>query len=241
MLTPQEVSERSFSRASFVGYQMAQVDEFLDVLTQDYTALYNDNAVLKSKLKVLVDKVEEYRSTEEAMRRALRAAQRQADELVEEAQKEKARIKAEAEAAAKRQREQVAQELAAEEYRLQQAKESTAAFVAQVQALNAKQAEYLSSIQDLCPPADNRAHVEDTAAAIDSNMKEMLNEDAAQTAAEEPEDLSQTTEFAPVSVPQEETEAAETPAEEAQEQPQPRRYNIQFVPFRPEDKQEEQL
>ena len=63
MLTPQEVSERAFPKASFGGYNMAQVDEFLDVLTEDYSALYSENAVLKSKMKVLVEKVEEYRST----------------------------------------------------------------------------------------------------------------------------------------------------------------------------------
>ena len=31
MLTPQEVSERAFPKASFGGYNMTQVDEFLDV------------------------------------------------------------------------------------------------------------------------------------------------------------------------------------------------------------------
>ena len=67
MLTPQEVSEHTFQKVSFGGYNMAQVDEFLDVLTSDYSALFNENAVLKSKMKVLVDKVEEYRSTAEAM------------------------------------------------------------------------------------------------------------------------------------------------------------------------------
>ena len=59
MLTPQEVSERAFPKASFGGYNMAQVDEFLDVLTEDYSVLYSENAVLKSKMKVLVEKVEE--------------------------------------------------------------------------------------------------------------------------------------------------------------------------------------
>lgn len=85
MLTPQEVSERAFPKASFGGYNMAQVDEFLDLLTADYTSLYNENAVLKSKMKVLVEKVEEYRATEDAMRKALMTAQRMADELVKEA------------------------------------------------------------------------------------------------------------------------------------------------------------
>ena len=62
MLTPQEVSTHSFAKASFGGYNMAMVDEFLDELTDDYTALYKENAALKAKLKVLVEKVEEYLS-----------------------------------------------------------------------------------------------------------------------------------------------------------------------------------
>ena len=33
MLTPQEVSERAFAKASFGGYNMAMVDEFLDELS----------------------------------------------------------------------------------------------------------------------------------------------------------------------------------------------------------------
>ena len=39
MLTPQEVKSHAFQRASFGGYNMGQVDEFLDILTEDYTAL----------------------------------------------------------------------------------------------------------------------------------------------------------------------------------------------------------
>ena len=41
MFTPQEVSEKVFPKASFgsAGYAMSAVDEFLDTLTEDYTAL----------------------------------------------------------------------------------------------------------------------------------------------------------------------------------------------------------
>ena len=61
MFTPQEVSEKTFPKASGFnnGYGMAAVDEFLDALTEDYTALYKDNAALKAKLKVLAEKVED--------------------------------------------------------------------------------------------------------------------------------------------------------------------------------------
>ena len=92
MLTPQEVSEHAFAKASFGGYNMAMVDEFLDVLTADYTTLYKENATLQAKMKVLVDKVEEYRSTEEAMRKALLTAQKMADELVAQAEAKKTEL-----------------------------------------------------------------------------------------------------------------------------------------------------
>ena len=100
MLTPQEVSNRAFSKAAFGGYNMAMVDEFLDELTDDYTALYKENAALKAKMKVLVDKVEEYRATEDSMRAALLTAQKMASTMVEEAEAKKAHLIANAEAEA---------------------------------------------------------------------------------------------------------------------------------------------
>ena len=118
MLTPQEVSERAFQKVSFGGYNMAQVDEFLDILTGDYSALFNENAVLKNKMKVLVDKVEEYRSTEEAMRKALLAAQKMADDMVREAEAKKDQMLAQTEKDAEKRKEDLARELEAEEFRL---------------------------------------------------------------------------------------------------------------------------
>ena len=129
MLTPQEVSERAFPKASFGGYNMAQVDEFLDVLTEDYSALYSENAVLKSKMKVLVDKVEEYRSTEEAMRKALMAAQRMADDMVKEAEKKRTEILQEAEGEAQKKIDAIRQEADTERFRLESAKKETASYV----------------------------------------------------------------------------------------------------------------
>ena len=85
MMTPQEVGSRSFAKATLGGYNLAQVDEFLDALTEDYTALYNENAILKNKLKVLSETVEEYRATDIAMRKTLLAALLMADAMVEDA------------------------------------------------------------------------------------------------------------------------------------------------------------
>ena len=64
MFTPQEIQEQTFSKAVFGGYDMQQVDDFLEPLTEDYITLYKENSVLKAKMKILVEKLEEYRAQE---------------------------------------------------------------------------------------------------------------------------------------------------------------------------------
>ena len=92
MFTPQEIQEKTFVKAVFGGYDMATVDEFLEPLTEDYITLYKENAVLKSKMKVLVEKLEEYRAQEQSMRKAILTAQRTADNMVAEAEKKAAKL-----------------------------------------------------------------------------------------------------------------------------------------------------
>ena len=180
MLTPQEVSEHAFSKASFGGYNMTMVDEFLDLLTVDYTALYNENAVLKSKMKVLVDKVEEYRSTEEAMRKALLTAQRMADEMIREAEQKKTNIIRDAEQEAADRIAQIRQEIANEEYRLTAAQNATTAYVTKIRQQHQKELEYLDNLAQLTPvPKAEEDKVDEAAQAIEESLLRMLREESA--------------------------------------------------------------
>lgn len=187
MLTPQEVSERAFPKASFGGYHMAQVDEFLDVVTNDYSALYSENAVLKSKMKVLVEKVEEYRSTEEAMRKALMAAQRMADDLVKEAERRRAQILQEAEGEAQKKVDAIRQEAEAEQFRLAAAQRDTAAYVEKVRALHAQAIAYLDGLDQLTPelpPVPQEDKVEEAVSEIDDSVQRLVAQAMAEAAAE---------------------------------------------------------
>ena len=66
MFTPQQIDQISFGKATFGGYSMDDVDAFLEPLTEDYITLYKENALLKSKMKVLVSKLEEYRNRQQS-------------------------------------------------------------------------------------------------------------------------------------------------------------------------------
>ena len=100
MFTPQQIEQISFSRATFGGYDMQQVDEFLEPLTEDYVTLYKENALLKSKMRVLVGKLEEYRKHEAAMKEAVANAQKAADKMIMEAEAKCAKMMSNATAAA---------------------------------------------------------------------------------------------------------------------------------------------
>ena len=151
MLTPQEVSGRAFSKAAFGGYNMAMVDEFLDELTDDYTSLYKENAALKAKLKVLVDKVEEYRATEDSMRAALLTAQRMANTMVEEAEEKKKAMLAGAEDEARAKIGALQSDVELEQRRLNAAKAATAEFLQKTRELAQAQLALIERAPDLTP------------------------------------------------------------------------------------------
>lgn len=96
VLTPQEVQDKKFAKAVFGGYDMGEVDEFLDQIVSDYEQLYKENAILKGKLKTLAEKVEEYRSVDEQMRQTLARAKRESDEQIESAKQQSAEMRTEA-------------------------------------------------------------------------------------------------------------------------------------------------
>ena len=231
MLTPQEVSERAFAKASFGGYNMAMVDEFLDLLTADYSALYSENAVLKSKMKVLVDKVEEYRSTEEAMRKALMTAQRMADELVREAEEKKAAMLRDAEREVADKVAHLRQEVLDEEYRLTAAKNATIAYVEKVKSLHRQEQEYLANLDQLAPAPQVPDQVDEAAQAIDDSVQRLLAAAQADVKAElEREELEDTTEFA-VDAPPQGVETEDIPEEPAEEQDDLEKTAVHHIDF----------
>ena len=157
MYTPQEVSEKTFPKSSGLssGYSMTAVDEFLDGLTEDYTALYKDNTTLKAKLKVLAEKVEEYRATEDAMRSTLLAAQKMAAQMVAEAQAERVKSIAEAHAAKEKtisNARQLQQEIRDSWEKLAAAQSETESFIQRSRELCAQQMAFLDALPERNAP-----------------------------------------------------------------------------------------
>lgn len=203
MLTPQEVSTRAFPKAAFGGYQMTSVDEFLDELTEDYSTLYKENATLKAKMKVLVDKLEEYRATEDSMRSALLTAQKMADNIVAQAEGRKEELLANAEEEARKKLASLRDEVLAEEARLNAAKAGTQDFLAKMEALCREHEALLAQIPDLTPTQSAPAEEEKSTPIEEdvSSIEEKIMASFGEVAEEE-------------RAPAEEEEAPASPAEE---------------------------
>lgn len=135
MFTPQQIDQISFTQAR-KGYNMEEVDAFLEPLTEDYVTLYKENGLLKSKMRVLVGKLEEYRKSEAGMKDAMVNAQRTCDRMVREAEEKCARMMKEANANAASAAKNAASAdslVAAENARVEEARRAAAARINEIQ------------------------------------------------------------------------------------------------------------
>lgn len=156
-MTPQDIREKVLEKTVIGGYDIASVDQFREEAAVALAEGQKETAVLKGKMKVLVDKIEDYRSTEDAMRLALVQAQKVAKQITEDAKAQAAQVVAEAEAYAAKVRAEadvysrqtiggLQQAKADEEERLLLAKAASAKFMQDARALCVEQLNYLDTM-----------------------------------------------------------------------------------------------
>ena len=153
MFTPQQIEQISFGKATFGGYDMNDVDEFLEPLTEDYITLYKENALLKSKMRVLVGKLEEYRKNEAAMKDAMVNAQMTCDKMVAEAEAKCAEMLVAANNAANQNARNANALVAAENSRVEEARKAAAAKIEEIQEQMRSCIQALDRIKEANKPA----------------------------------------------------------------------------------------
>ena len=159
MITAQDIREKTFEKSTFGGYAMGEVDDFLDELADDLAAAQKESAVLKGKMKVLVEKIEEYRANEEAMKLALVSAQKMAREIETDSQTKADDVLAAAEAkaqeiiaAAQAEADAITGSIQAkadaEELRYQQAKATAIEYIQSMRLLAERQLGLLAGLEE---------------------------------------------------------------------------------------------
>ena len=183
MITAQDIREKTFATVRRDGYDMDVVDNFLDDLANETEAAQKENAVLKSKMKVLVNKIEEYRASEEATQRAILSAQKLAIQIESDARARAAAIIADAEKQAQAKIGAIAQATKDEEALLAAAKAATAKYVESAREAFNRQ---LRTLEDVSrgfmpdrPPVEEKPApaVEETVRSIEDSVSRFRPDD----------------------------------------------------------------
>ena len=176
MFTPQQIEQISFGKATFGGYDMQDVDEFLEPLTEDYVTLYKENALLKSKMRVLVGKLEEYRKNEASMKDAMVNAQKTCDMMVREAEQKCAQMLSEASATANANAINADALVASELARVEEAKKAAADKIEEIQAQMRVCIQALDRIKEANRPTESAAFDYDRTEGVTDTTEAVANE-----------------------------------------------------------------
>ncbi len=146
MLTPLDIENKKFAKQMVNGYNVDEVDDFLDELTKDYEKLYKDSTESKAKIDELSNSIEKYKNIETTLQSTLMMAQTTAEEVKSVAQKEAEQIVKSAQNDAKAAVEDLNSQIAAKQRELEELKKQMDVYKAKMEALLISQLELLKDI-----------------------------------------------------------------------------------------------
>lgn len=214
MMTLENIRNVEFNRGR--GYRAEEVDDFIDACADTVQQLMQEKEELNQKMKVLADKLVEYRNDEDSIRAALLNAQRTGDTVLREAEQKAQQIIEEAKKEAEKAREALYARVEQEKQELERIQREVAAFKERMLTLYKEHLELLKLLPD------EEAAAEEPAAPVEAAPAEEAAEETPAPLTEE-EPVSENVIVAP---PVEEIIAV--PDEEQDVKPVSRFSNLKF-------------
>ncbi len=87
-ITPVDIRQQQFSTRMFRGYDVQEVDAFLEDVAGDYEQLVRENALLKDQLAALEERMRGIEERERTLQETLVTTQRVTEEMKESAKRE---------------------------------------------------------------------------------------------------------------------------------------------------------
>ena len=146
MLTPLDIENKKFSKQMMNGYNVEEVDDFLDQLTEDYEKLYKEVTDNKNKLEELTESIGKYKNIENTLQNTLIMAQTAADDMKNAARKEAEQIVNEAQTEAKQTVMELEQEITLKKKELEELEKQFDVYKAKMESLLISQLELLKEV-----------------------------------------------------------------------------------------------
>ena len=157
MITPLDIENKKFSRQMMNGYNVDEVDDFLDEVMEDYESNYKELATLRTKVEELELSLTRYKTIESTLQNTLVMAQstadevknvarQQADQIINEAQREAENIIRASKDSALRAVDELEQQIRNKEQQYTEARKQFDIYKAKMEALLISQSELIKEM-----------------------------------------------------------------------------------------------
>ena len=146
MITPLDIENKKFSKQMMNGYNVEEVDDFLDDLTVDYGKNYKEITELRTKVEELNKSLEHYKTIEKTLQDTLVMAQTTAEDIKNVAKQQADQIINEAKGSAKKQAEDLENEITLKTKELDDIKKQFDIYKAKMESLLISQLELLKDV-----------------------------------------------------------------------------------------------
>ena len=157
MITPLDIENKKFSKQMMNGYNVEEVDDFLDQIMQDYEINYKELATINGKIEELETNLEHYKNIENTLQNTLIMAQstaeevknvakQQAEQIVSEAQRQADTIIQNSKETAEKELEELEQQLRTKEQQFNDVKKQFDIYKAKMESLLISQSELIKEI-----------------------------------------------------------------------------------------------
>ena len=146
MITPLDIENKKFNKQMMNGYNVEEVDNFLDELVEDYGKNYRDLATMNSKVEELSSNLSHYKNIETTLQNTLVMAQTTAEEVKNVAKQKADQIIDEAKANAQKQVDELNNEILLKQKELDDVKKQFDIYKAKMESLLISQLELLKDV-----------------------------------------------------------------------------------------------
>lgn len=135
MLTPADVENKVFKKAKLGGYDINDVEDFLEKLIVDYESVFKEVTELKDKCENLQESVKYYKSLEQGIEQSINNAKDEADKIKAMALEEAAQIRERKEKEFKNKMAELDLEVKKKEYDLEEKKKEMQIYKIKVKSM----------------------------------------------------------------------------------------------------------
>lgn len=146
MITPLDIDNKRFAKQMVNGYNVEEVDDFLDELTADYSKNYKEVNELRAKVEELNNSLVQYKTIESTLQNTLVMAQSTAEEVKNVAKQKADQIVDEAKANAQKQVDELNNEIIMKQKELDDVKKQFDIYKAKMESLLISQLELLKDV-----------------------------------------------------------------------------------------------